>query len=102
MINQFGNPIKITQKLAERVRERRLEQNLTQSALAKRTDMSLSSYRRFETTGEISLKSLVQIAIVLDATDEFANLFARKAYTSIDEVVATSKNKTRKRGSKNE
>jgi len=102
MINQLGNPIEIAQKLAERVRERRLEQNLTQSALAKRADMSLSSYRRFETTGEISLKSLVQIAVVLDATDEFANLFARKVYTSIDEVVATSKSKTRKRGSKNE
>ena len=64
--------------------------------------MSLSSYRRFETIGEISLKSLVQIAIVLDATDEFSNLFTKKQYTSIDDVLSSSKVETRKRGTKNE
>lgn len=89
-------------QIAEKVKERRLELNLTQSALAKRSDMSLSSYRRLETIGEISLKSLVQIAIVLDATDEFSNLFTKKQYTSIDDVLSSSKVETRKRGTKNE
>lgn len=76
--------------------------SLTQNAVAKRSDMSLSSYRRFETAGDISLKSLVQVAFVLDATDDFLELFTKKRYTSIDEVVASSKVKTRKRSPKNE
>lgn len=89
-------------QIADSVKTRRLELNLTQNALAKCSDMSLSSYRRFETTGDISLKSLVQVAFVLDATDDFLELFTKKRYTSIDEVVASSKVETRKRGTKNE
>ncbi len=99
---RIDTPASIILQIAEKVKERRLELNLTQSALAKRSDMSLSSYRRFETIGEISFKSLVQIAIVLDATDEFSNLFTKKQYTSIDDVLSSSKVEKRKRGTKNE
>lgn len=105
MINPILNistPASILLQIADSVRTRRLELNLTQSALAKRSDMSLSSYRRFEMTGDISLKSLVQIAFALDATDDFFELFSKRKYTSIDEVVASSKVRTRKRGAKNE
>lgn len=105
MINSILNintPASILLQIADSVKARRLELNLTQSALAKRSDMSLSSYRRFETTGDISLKSLVQIAFALDATDDLLELFTKKRYTSIDDVVASPKVETRKRGTKNE
>lgn len=95
-------PSSIMLKVAEAVKARRLELNLTQSALAKRSDMSLSSYRRFETMGDISLKNLVQIAFALNATDDFLELFSKKQYTSIDEVIASSKAETRQRGTRNE
>lgn len=101
-IPNIETPSSILLQIAETVKTRRLELNLTQSALAKRSDMSLSSYRRFETMGDISLKSLVQIAFVLDATDDFLELFSKKQYTSIDEVIASSKVKTRQRGTRNE
>lgn len=105
MINSIPNintPNSIMLQIANSVKTRRLELNLTQNALAKRSDMSLSSYRRFEMTGDISLKSLVQVAFALDATDDFLELFTKKRYTSIDDVLASSKVKTKKRGAKNE
>lgn len=105
MINNITNintPSSVMLQIADSVKARRLELNLTQSALAKRSDMSLSSYRRFETSGDISLKSLVQIAFALDATDDFLELFSKKQYTSIDDVVASTKVETRKRGTRNE
>lgn len=101
-IPNIETPSSILLQIAETVKTRRLELNLTQSALAKRSDMSLSSYRRFETMGDISLKNLVQIAFALDATDDFLELFSKKQYTSIDDVVTSSKVETRQRGTRNE
>ncbi len=46
-------------EIAERFREVRLDQNITQEALAKHTGVSLGSLRRFESEGEISLKNLL-------------------------------------------
>ncbi len=88
--------------LAERVKQNRLELNLTQKALAARSGLSFASLRRFENTGEISLKSLVLLAIALDATEGFFNLFTRKQYQSIDQLLAVKAIKTKKRGRKNE
>ena len=49
--------------------------------------MSLGSIKRFESKYEISLLSLVKIAIALDLDKDFDNLFNQKNYTSIDEVI---------------
>lgn len=95
------NPTAIMLGIAERLKQNRLELNLTQKALALRADVSFSVLRKFEATGEISLKSLIKIAIALDATDEFLALFSRKQYQSIDELVLKTEKK-RQRGSKND
>jgi len=98
---QNTNPTAIMQGIAERVKRNRLELNLTQKALALRSGVSFGSLRKFETTGEISLKSLIKIAIALDTTDDFITLFTRKQYQSIDELIQKTA-KTKKRGRKNE
>ena len=85
-------PCNIMMSVAGKVKARRHESNLTQLALARRADMSLASYRRFERKGEIAFKSLVKIAIAMDCADDFANLFSQKAYRSIDELVKQNKN----------
>ena len=95
------NPKALAQGIAKRVRARRLELNLTQSALAKRSGVSLGSLQRFENQAEISLKSLLKLAVALDATAEFKQLFSKVNYQHIDEVIASQENKTRKRGRKN-
>ena len=73
--------------LAGRVRARRREGKISQTELAGRSGVSLASIRRFETTGEISLASLVRVAAVLGYEADFEALFARRNYQSIDEVI---------------
>lgn len=88
--------------LAARVKARRLERNWTQRMLAARAGMTLGSYRRFEASGEISLRSLVMLAFALDATDGFETLFGGSGYRSIEDMLDRQQAATRKRGTKNE
>lgn len=58
-VSNLKPPKDIRMEIAERFREVRLDQNITQEALAKHTGVSLGSLRRFESEGEISLKNLL-------------------------------------------
>lgn len=95
-------PTSILSSIASRVKQRRLEQNWTQKHLASKAGIPLSTYRRFESKGEVSLHGLVMIAIALDAEDDFSALFATENYQSIDDLLNKKKKANRKRGGKNE
>ena len=95
------NPGVILKNIAGRMKRNRLELNLSQNALAKKSGISLGSLKRFEQTGEISLKSLVMLALALDATHEFTQLFAGSQYQSINELLSKDKAKNAKRGRRN-
>ncbi|MBW9278297.1 helix-turn-helix domain-containing protein [Bacteroides fragilis] len=95
-------PDSLMSGIAQRVKQRRLEKGWTQNMLATKAGVSLASYRRFETSGEISLRSLVMLAFALEMTDEFENLFSRKAYQSLDDILKAEQPKQRKRGNRNE
>ena len=95
-------PDAIMRGIAERVKERRLEKNLTQRAFAKRAGVGYDAYRRFENSGEITLQKLLLCAIILDTTDEFSKLFSTKSYKSIDELLEKKATKRKQRGSRNE
>jgi transcriptional regulator with XRE-family HTH domain len=97
----FVTPQEIALQIAQRVRARRLEMNLTQEGVAYRSGLSLSTYRRFERTGEISLKGLLWIGFAMNMLPDFDGLFAQRQYQSIDEVLA-ERTVNRKRGKKNE
>ena len=88
-------------RIAARVKARRLELDLTQEGLAVRAGIMFATYRRFEQTGEISLKGLLQIGFALNALSEFDALFAQRQYQSLDDVL-NEQSVTRKRGRKNE
>jgi transcriptional regulator with XRE-family HTH domain len=92
----------IINDLVERVRARRLEKDLTQKAFAARAGISYGSYRKFEQTGEISLRNLLGCAMVLDDLDNFGNLFSTKQYTSLDALIEKNQAKNKKRGRRNE
>ncbi|ATS03626.1 helix-turn-helix domain-containing protein [Porphyromonas gingivalis] len=93
------NPQSAAMQVASRVKARRLEMNLTQEGIALRAGMKLPTYRRFERTGEISFRGLLQIGFALNALQDFALLFAQRQYQILDEVLAEQQPK-RKRGSK--
>lgn len=95
------NPAEQAMQIATRVKTRRLELNLTQEGLASRAGIKFATYRRFEQTGEISLRGLLQIGFALNALAEFDTLFAQKQYQSLDDVLNES-NRIRKRGNRNE
>ena len=86
----------IMQDIAKRAREIRLSQNLTQAGLSLRSGVSLGSLKRFEKSGEISLKSLIDIANALGCLGDFEQLFQNNtATTSLFDVKET---KVRQRG----
>ena len=95
------SPSEIALQIAARVKTRRLELNLTQEGMAARAGLKFATYRRFEQTGEISLKGLLQIGFALNVLSEFDVLFAQKQYQSLDDVLK-EQSVTRKRGKKNE
>ena len=96
------SPDSILKGIADRIRARRLELNLTQKAFAKRAGVRYDAYRAFENTGEITLRNLVMCAIALDDTDGFNELFTRPSYQSIDELLKFKETKKRIRGARNE
>ena len=95
------SPSEVALQIAARVKTRRLELNLTQEGMAARAGLKFATDRRFEQTGEISLKGLLQIGFALNVLSEFDVLFAQKQYQSLDDVL-NEQSVTRKRGKKNE
>lgn len=85
--------------LATRVRALRLERNWKQATLAERSGVTLASLRRFETTGAISLTSLLKLSMALGRLEEVSELFQPPEVKSIQEVEKRAGAPTRKRGS---
>ena len=87
-LNQFKTtPKEISTEIVANVKARRKEQHLTQAQLSEKSGVSLGSLKRFDRTGEISLVSLLRIAIALGCQEDFLGLFARKQYRSIQEII---------------
>ena len=77
---------KIIENLVNRVRARRKELKISQKDLAFISGVSYGSIRKFETTGEISLKSLIQIAKVLNSLEDFNKLFVHTQITNLKDI----------------
>jgi transcriptional regulator with XRE-family HTH domain len=68
-------PSDIMALLSERAKLVRKKAKYSQSELAMRSGVSLGSIKRFETSGQISLESLLKLAHVLGRVDDFKNIF---------------------------
>ena len=97
----ISSPSDIALQIAARVKVRRLELDLTQEGLAARAGVKFATYRRFEQTGEISLRGLLEDGFAWNALTDFDALFAQKQYQSIDDLL-NEQSVIRKRGKKNE
>ena len=91
------NPVSVSKKIAGRMRQRRLFLNISQEQLSKMSGVSLGSLKRFENKYQISLKHLLQLALALDAMNEFHTLFPENKYNTIVDVLKSKKTKERKR-----
>ena len=78
----------VCEHIALQLRALRKAKGLTQNELAEKSGVSFGSIKRFERTSQISLVSLSKIAIALNVETEIMELFSKKHYTSIEEVIA--------------
>jgi len=94
-------PFFIAEKISQNMKRRRLDLNYTQEILSEKSGVSLGSLKRFETSSEISLKSLLQLAIALKATETFHELFVVEKQERIDDILKQNRIVQRKRARSN-
>ncbi len=82
----FYTSSEISGILGKRLKQHRLQQNLTQAQLAEQIGVGLSTVARIESGQGGTLENVIHIAIGLGLINEFAELFTYRAKT-IDEVI---------------
>ena len=98
----FISSSKAQKKIAENVRERRLQMDLTQEGLAERSGVPLSTLRKFEQKGNISLESFLKLLSVIGGIEKVINALKPNIpnFKSIDDVLKTEAEIIKKRGRK--
>lgn len=93
---------KTQRKIVENIRDRRLQMELTQKGLSERSGVPLSTLRKFEQKGVISLESFLKILSVVGGLEEMLDALKPKEqhFKSIDEVLKSEEKPTRKRGNR--
>ena len=87
-LDDFGKtPKEIIAAIASSEKEKRKKLGITQKEMSIRSGIPLSTLRRFEQTGEISLISLAKIAIVLNDEDGITSIFRKVEYASMKELL---------------
>lgn len=76
-------------EISQRFKTIRKNRKVSQQRLSELSGVSYASIRRFEKTGDISLASLVKLALALQLYDDLDNLFKiQKEYKSIEDVIS--------------
>ena len=79
-------------EIAKRFIVIRKSKKVSQQRLSVLSGVSYASIRRFEKTGDISLASLVKLALALQLYDDLDNLFKNhRTYKSIEEIINDQK-----------
>lgn len=88
------------QLIAKHMQQQRVSLGLTQADLAARSGVNLSTLRKFEQKGQISLLSLLKIALVLQLLDKIVAALQpnNTPFLTIDDVIAAKNKRMRKRG----
>ena len=74
----ISTPTSVLDQLKSNYKQKRLQYSLTQVGLSSRSGVSLGSIKRFESTGQISLESLLKISLVLECLDDFSQIATPK------------------------
>ena len=88
--------MEVLAEIGERAKAARLKENLTRKTLADRSGVTEASIKRFETTGHISLISLIHILMTLDRIGDLDIVLKERSIPFIRDIGL----KKRLRGSK--
>ena len=91
----ISSPQAILHRIGANARAMRVAADWSRKTLSSRSGVPESTIKRFELTGNIGLKPLIQISLALDAAEEFSRLFPAKQIVSIDEVLAPKRQRGR-------
>lgn len=83
----------VMQELVLKTQELRKKNGVSQLELSKRSGVSFGSVKRFETTGQISLESLLKLAYFFNRLDDFNTVF--QIDSNLENVEELFSNKTR-------
>lgn len=86
-MTKIDNILSIKDSLKERFRVIRRAAKISQVVLAERSGVSFGTIKRFERTGDISLGALIKLSQALGYENDWNELFVRKNYQTIFEVV---------------
>lgn len=84
------SPFEMASEIAKKAQEKRLKLNLSQQTLSEKSGVSYGTLKKFEQKGQISLESLLKIALALGEMEQFEHLFAKtndQLPASIDELL---------------
>jgi transcriptional regulator with XRE-family HTH domain len=82
---EYKTPTQILLDIGMRAKLARLKENMSRKTLAEKSGVAEASLKRFETTGQISLASLIQLLIALDRISNLDELLVEKNPPSIRE-----------------
>ncbi|MBD0400104.1 helix-turn-helix domain-containing protein [Flammeovirga sp. EKP202] len=87
MYNVNKTPNSVLQEISNKIRAIRKAYKYSQEELAKRSGVSLGSLKRFESTGKISLESLLRLMHVFGRLEELDNiLLPQKDMSEIEKL----------------
>lgn len=85
------SPNEVQQKLADATRSKRKNLKLSRATLSQKSTVPASTIKKFETTGQISLRQFILLWQCVDSLDNLMNLTKEEEPLpqSIDEVLNT-------------
>lgn len=99
LLDALTNPTvrEVGLQIAGDFKRRRIEKGLTRNCIAERSGVALASIARFERTGQISLKSLIELAIAINYLHEVKTIFATPKYQTMEELQQIRANSSKKK-----
>ena len=97
MISLMSPPSEIATELAKRLRKRRLEENMTQEGLARRSGVPLGTLKKFEASGSISLVSFIRLLIALGEQAGLDGFLGERELETLAQVLETPTQRQRGR-----
>ncbi len=92
--NTYKQPSDFIHLIAKNHRMLRKRMGISQTEMSKRSGVSLGSIKRFESSGKISLESLLKLAAVLNRLEDFEEIFLPKEGPDIDALFSDKMRKS--------